>query len=223
MVIGAKNIHNQIITALYFCFMIGNIRQTVGCFIHHTFPQHPVIGSAVITGPEPDSAVFIICCAARFKAFQNIINQTVIVQTLFIIEGIKHNSQFLKRVPDIGKHGLFGRFSKNFMVRLVVKPITVFFLNIPGNIDDIITLVMLVRQLIVKTQQLAVTNIRRLPQNTHLPAGVIVIILTVNVITIPFQNPGNRVTQHGLSPVSNRQRSGWIRTDEFHLRFGPFT
>ena len=57
----------------------------------------------------------------------------------------------------------------------------------------------------------------RLVEALHLRAGVVVVVLALDVVARELEEPGDGVAVRGVTPVSDRDRPGRVRRDHLHL------
>src|SRR5690554_786628 len=211
-------------TALPLVQVVGYIRQEVGVatvFLAH----HAVFVVAELGGFQPHGAVLLVGVAVGFQALNGGFYLAIFVQGRFQEIHIELNAKgfqvqvllpaqvghgefadgvLVVRVglgghfPVVGNHGFAGHIGVGY-VDNVVAPVAVF------------------RPAFVFWGQAFNAGLNRQGQVVDLGAGVVVVELTGNIVTVGFQQAAQAVANRGATAVAYVQRAGGVGRHKLHL------
>ena len=98
-----------------------------------------------------------------------------------------------------------------------MKPLTVFAVQIGGNIPDIIALVAVAGKIDFLAAEFEVAQPGGGTENMHLPAGIVDVVLSLHVVADEAQQIGQGGAIGGAATMTDVQRPGGIGRNEFDL------
>ncbi len=86
---------------------------------------------------------------------------------------------------------------------MLQQTVPMFFLQFPGNFQDVLTLVEIIRKINLLPAQFLVAQLNRVSQYPHLPSGIVEIILPDDLVIAPFQKISNGIANHRLASMTD--------------------
>jgi len=90
-----------------------------------------------------------------------------------------------------------------------------------GDERDVLALVAALGEHRRRADQFQVARANGVPQDAHLAAGIIEVILPRHPVSGSLEQARHRITEHGIAPVPDGERPGGVRAHEFHHHGAP--
>ena len=217
VVVSAPDINQFVVPTVDFISYIGNIGAEIGRNAIGT-NDHPVFVVPVLGGPEPEGAVFFVHVIFVFQNFQCCID-------LFRIEGpfrepvVKVHVEFVKvflQVFQLFMEAQFFENSQSFFFVHVQVFLAVFFQNVFGGVDDILSMVAIFRYIAVNAVELQVAGIDGFGQVVNLAAGIVDVVFRQHVIASGAEQVHHSGTIGSPTGMADVKQTGRIGGNVFH-------
>ncbi len=215
LVVGAEDVDDPIETSSELVHVVGDVGQPVGGFTRR-LDQNPVLVEAEIGAAEPDRALLLVGEPLLAKGREHRVHGAVLVEARLVEVDVEVDAHPPERAADLGEERLLGELLEAIDRRL--RPSVPLQIDDPlGNLSDVLAVVPVLGERHRAPEKLEVARAGRLGQELHLPACVIEVVLACDLVAGALEQPRDRVAQHRLPPVPDREGAGRVRAHELHL------
>src|SRR5581483_10248140 len=138
------------------------------------------------------------------------------VERVLVEVAIEADAEPVLRRADVGEDRLLGGVAERGAV-VVHERVAVALHEPARDVADVVSLVAVLGEVGGPADRLEVARAHRLGEDLHLAAGVVEVVLALDVVIGAGEEPGERVAEDGVPPVTDGERSGRVRAHELDL------
>src|SRR5690625_4094819 len=202
--VGSEYIQAEIISSLQLMNVVGNVRQPVGRF-SAAFNQYGILIFPKLGGFKPYRSILVIGISFLPDRLHGPVDGSILIKRMLIEEGVHFNIHPLHSPAYLLENGPFRFLPEDLFSRLLQQRLPIFIRKLFCDILDILPFISAIWQFGFLTKQLVITGLYTLSKNSHLPSGVVEVVLSVHIRPAPFEQACYRISQHRISTVPDRQ------------------
>nr|GEU28637.1 hypothetical protein [Tanacetum cinerariifolium] len=223
VVVGTLDVDGLVVTALELDDVVRDVGDEVGIGAVG-LAHHAVLVVAVVLGAQPQRAFFLVGLAGLVEHVDGRIDLAVLVQRRFEVVIVELDAERLQVDILLVAQVRDGKRADRFDVvdvargggRCAVRRRHGFFgLEILGDVGDVVAVVGRLGPGRIARLVAAQARLHRVGQGLDLHAGVVVIELAGDVVTLGAEQRRQGVAQRGLAAVAHVQRTGRVGGHEF--------
>ncbi len=218
VMVGPPDVDHPVETALEFLHVVGDVGGEVGRAAVR-LDQHPVLVVAVSGGAEPQRAVLFVAQTLVGELGQLGADHVAIIETLLAVPVVEPDPEGLQIVANPAQHlghTEAGACSER-RVRIKLGDARIGGVQLGRQIANIFALIAVFGESMRHAAQFAQARVNRAAERRHLVAGVVDVILALDIEARGAQHFGDRVAHGGAASVPDVQRPGRVGADELDL------
>ena len=153
----------------------------------------------------------------RLQGIDDLRDLAIGVQRMFVEVRSERDPDRHERLPDVGEDLFFGDRLEEPFRRLCTLAVAVLLQHATRDVLDVLALVVIPGEFDRVAEQLQIAQPHGIAEDAHLPAGVVEIVLALDLVAGPLQQPRDRIAEHRTAAVPDGQRTGRIGAHELHL------
>ncbi len=182
--------------------------------------HHAILVVAEVGRTEPHRAVGLVRVSGFAKALDRGRDLAAFGERGLGEVGVEPDPEPVQRSPDLRQDApgrLVAQPGHAFVGREVRQAGPLDPEDVPGQVRDVVAVVPVLREGGVAAQGLQVSGLYGGAEPVHLAAGVVEVVLALDVPAGEGKQPGQGVADDGVPRVADRERPGGVRRDELHL------
>jgi hypothetical protein len=141
----------------------------------------------------------------------------VSVERILVVVGIEEDAKRAQRFLDVRENLFLGLLFESSFRRFVPERVTGGLQKMPGNVPDVLALIVVIRKIDTLPEKLQVAETHGIPEDPHLPPGIVEVVLPLHLVPGPLIEASDRVSKDRAPPVPNGERARGVGAHKFDL------